>query len=397
MIIEPSIRSNICINAHPVGTRAFVRHQIEEAKALGTFCGPKRVLIIGGSSGYGLSSRIALAYGAGADTINVSFEQPPSGKRTGLAGWWNNIHFQELSVETGRIHKDFIADAFAAATKQAVADYIAETFGTIDLLVYSLASPVRMNETTGQLVRSSIKSLSEDVVGLTIDVSDLSVRELVVNPGTPAEVADTVYVMGGSDWQDWVHYLKHRNLLESGFKTIAYTYVGSSSTEAIYRGGTLGKAKDDLEDAARKMNEELKQSLAGEALISASKAVVTKASVFIPQMPVYVSCIYDVMIEKGIQESILAHKHRLFKTMVYGNDRLVDEKNRLRIDAFELDPAIQALAIAKMKNTPREQLTNLVGAKRFIEEFYQLNGFRIPSVDYLQDVDMDFWTAKQPK
>lgn len=397
MIIEPSIRSNICINAHPVGTRAFVQHQIEEAKALGTFSGPKRVLIVGGSSGYGLSSRIALAYGCGADTINVSYEQPPSGKRTGLAGWWNNIHFQELAEETGHIHKDFIADAFAAATKQAVADYIETTFGSIDLLVYSLASPVRMNETTGELVRSSIKSLSEEVVGLTIDVSDLSVRELIVYPGTEQEVADTVYVMGGSDWQEWVGTLERRGLLAQGFKTISYTYVGSVSTEAIYRGGTLGKAKDDLENTALRMNEKLRRTLSGEALISASKAVVTKASVFIPQMPVYVSCIYDVMIEKGIQESILAHKHRLFKTMVYGTDRLVDEKNRLRIDAPELDPEIQALALDRMKHTPREQLTGLVGAKRFVEEFYQLNGFRIPSVDYQQDVDMEYWTSKQPK
>jgi enoyl-[acyl-carrier protein] reductase/trans-2-enoyl-CoA reductase (NAD+) len=397
MIIEPSIRSNICINAHPVGTRRFVERQIEEAKALGTFPGPKNVLIIGGSSGYGLSSRIALAFGSDAATINVSYEQPPSGKRTGLAGWWNNIHFQELAAATGNIHKDFIADAFASKTKQDVADYIETTFGKIDLLVYSLASPVRFNEQTGQLVRSAIKSLGDDVVGLTIDVGDLSVRELTVTGGTKEEVEDTVYVMGGSDWQEWVRVLSERKLLNQGFKTISYTYVGGPSTEAIYRGGTLGKAKEDLEEAASIMDRKLKAELSGEALISASKAVVTKASVFIPQMPVYVSCVYDVMLEKGIQESILAHKHRLFKDMVYGNARLADQKNRLRIDAWELSPDVQAAAIDRMRNTPRELLTQLPGAKLFVEEFYQLNGFRIPNVDYSEDVDMEFWSAKQPK
>lgn len=397
MIIEPSIRSNICINAHPVGTRRFVERQIEEAKSLGSFRGPKNVLIIGGSSGYGLSSRIALAFCANASTINVSYEQPPSGKRTGLAGWWNNIHFQELAAKTGNVHKDFLADAFASKTKQDVADYIESTFGTIDLLVYSLASPVRFNEQTGQLVRSAIKSLGDDVVGLTIDVSDLSVRELTVTGGTNEEVEDTIYVMGGSDWREWIRVLSERKLLNHGFKTISYTYVGGPSTEAIYRGGTLGKAKEDLENAASIMNAKLKNDLSGEALISASKAVVTKASVFIPQMPVYVSCVYDVMLEKGLQESILAHKHRLFKDMVYGNARLSDEKNRLRIDAWELAPDVQAAAIDRMKNTPRERLTELPGAKLFVEEFYQLNGFRMEGVDYSLDVDMDFWIAKQPR
>jgi enoyl-[acyl-carrier protein] reductase/trans-2-enoyl-CoA reductase (NAD+) len=344
-----------------------------------------------------LSSRIALAFCANASTINVSYEQPPSGKRTGLAGWWNNIHFQELASETGNVHKDFIADAFANQTKQDVADYIERTFGSIDLLVYSLASPVRMNEQTGQLVRSAIKSLGDDVVGLTIDVADLSVRELTVTGGTKEEIEDTVYVMGGSDWREWVRVLSGRKLLNQGFKTIAYTYVGGPSTEAIYRGGTLGKAKEDLEQAAEDMNQALKRDVNGEALISASKAVVTKASVFIPQMPVYVSCVYDVMLEKGLQESILAHKHRLFKDMVYGTKRLVDAKNRLRIDAYELSPEIQAEAIARMKQTAREQLTKLPGAKLFVEEFYQLNGFRLEGVDYSQDVEMEFWTAKQPK
>ncbi|MDP2425478.1 MAG: trans-2-enoyl-CoA reductase family protein [bacterium] len=389
MIIEPAIRSNICINAHPLGSKQFVQNQIDEVKLLGTFPGPKNVLIIGGSSGYGLSSRIALAFGARANTINVSFESGPSGKRTGVAGWWNNIYFQQLAKETNRLHKDFNGDAFSQAMKNQVIDYIKHTLGSIDLVVYSLASPVRNNESTNQLVRSAIKAIGSEVSGKTIDIASRKVLDLTVQSASEEEIKDTVYVMGGEDWLFWIQALDQAGLLAKNAKTISYTYIGGETTTRLYRGGTLGKAKEDLEAKAVQIHELLTQKYQGEALISSSKAVVTKASVFIPQMPIYVSCIYEVMKKRGVHESITAHKHRLFKDMVYGNKRIVDDKKRIRLDHLEMDPSIQEEAIALMNKTTDQGLFDLDGTKLFIEEFYKMNGFGHPEVNYLQDISIE--------
>ena len=351
MIIKPTIRTNIFTNSHPLGCKEFVSKQIKEAKDLGSFTGPKNVLIIGGSSGYGLSSRIALAFGANANTINVSFESGPKGKRTGSAGWWNNIYFQELAEETGNTHKDFVGDAFSKEMKQQVIEYVKETFGKIDLVIYSLAAGARKNHETGEVVRSHIKAIGEPAVGKTIDLGTYDVKELVVNGANEQEILDTVYVMGGSDWFDWIDILDKNELLENNCKTISYTYIGGPTTEKIYRGGTMGHAKEDLEDKAFKLNAILNEKYNGEALISSSKAVATKASVFIPQMTIYVSCLYDVMTRNNVHESILEHKFRLFKDMVYGSNRILDSKGRIRLDHLEMDEQIQQETISLMKNS----------------------------------------------
>lgn len=394
MVIKPSVRSNFFTNAHPIGCKYMVEKQIDDVKKLGQFDGPKNVLIIGGSSGYGLSSRVSLAYGANSNTVNVSFESAPRGKRTGSAGYWNNIFFQNKAIDTGNIHKDFIGDAFSFETKETVLKYIKESIGKVDLIIYSLAAGARKNFETGDVVRSQIKTIGDSAIGNTIDISSLEVTELEITPANEQEIEDTVFVMGGSDWFDWVQYLSDNDALNNNFKTIAYTYIGGPTTEAIYRKGTLGKAKEDLESKATKLSKMLKEKYNGEALISSSKAVVSKASVFIPQMPIYVACLYDVMKKHNVHESILEHKYRLFKDMVYGDKRIVDNLGRIRLDHLEMDETIQVEVNELMNSLTNEDILNLPGTKDFLEEFYQINGFAIENIDYDLDTDLNQLTKK---
>lgn len=393
MIIKPSIRSNFFTNAHPIGCKEKLLQDIKRVKELDSYNGPKNVLIIGGSSGYGLGSRISLAFGANANTVNVSFESAPRGKRTGSAGYWNNLFFQEAALETNNIHKDFIGDAFSFETKQNVLDYIKENIGKIDLLVYSLASGVRKNFETGETIRSSIKSLGKPVTGKTIDIGEQRIYDLTVEPASEQETKDTVFVMGGSDWYDWVTFFKDNNMINDHFKTIAYTYIGGPSTEGIYRKGTLGKAKEDLEKNAVLMNNEL-SSINGEALISSSKAVVSKASVFIPQMPIYVACLLETMTLHNVEETILEHKHRLFKDMVYGSKRILDKEGRIRLDHLEMEPKIQKETLSLMNNLSDDEILSFEGTKKFLKEFYQINGFMIDGIDYSEEVDLEQLTKK---
>lgn len=389
MHITPTVRNNFFTNAHPEGCKLSIQSQINDVKRLGTFEGPKNVLIIGGSSGYGLASRISLAFGANANTVNVSFESAPRGKRTGSAGFWNNVFFQHFAKETGHIHKDFLGDAFSLETKEQVLNFVKQELGSVDLIVYSLASGVRKNYESGETIRSQIKTLGEPVVGKTIDIASLEVQELEVLPANEQETDDTVFVMGGSDWLDWIQFFDEQNALSNGVKTIAYTYIGGVTTGAIYRAGTLGKAKEDLEAKAQEMNTLLQKKYNGEALISSSKAVVSKASVFIPQMPIYVACLYNVMKAHGVHETILEHKYRLFKDMVYGGRRIVDSEGRLRLDHLEMDPVIQKETLELMMSLTDLDILNLQGTKDFLQEFYEINGFQIKGIDYEKEVDLE--------
>ena len=396
MIIKPSIRSNFFTNCHPYGCRQNVFNQIQEAKTFEKFKGPKNVLIIGGSSGYGLASRIALAFGAGSNTLNVSFESAPKAKKTGTSGWWNNIYFQEFAKETKNIHKDFIGDAFSKEMKENVMEYAKKHMGKFDLVIYSLASGGRLNYETNEIVKSHIKTIGEEAKGKTIDILDLEVKELTVTSATEQEVKDTVYVMGGSDWHDWIDILDQNDLLNKESKTISYTYVGGPTTEKIYRGGTVGKAKEDLEHHAVLMNELMKNKYNGEALISSSKAVATKASVYIPSMTNYISCLYDVMERKGVHESILEHKYRLFKDMIYGNKRIVDSQNRIRVDHLEMEEDVQKETVHMMETISNEDLLKLNGTKLFLRDIYQINGFEFENIDYEEEVDIDALSELEP-
>ena len=397
MIITPSIRSNIFTNSHPLGCQEFVLSQIREVKQQPQFVGPKNVLILGGSSGYGLASRIALAFGANANTINVSFESAPKGKRSGTAGWWNNIYFQEAAKETGRIHKDFVGDAFAQAMREDVIAYLLQKNIKVDLVIYSLAAGARKDDKTGETVRSHIKTIGGASIGKTIDVSKKMIEPLVVEDANQTEIDETVYVMGGSAWKDWIDELDHHNLLAKHVKTISYTYIGGPTTAKIYRNGTLGKAKEDLENTARNMHDYLADKYQGEALISSSKAVVTKASVFIPQMPIYVSCLYDVMMRHNVHESIVMHKFRLFNDMVYGNNRILDNKGRIRLDHLEMQEPIQTETVKLMSSLSDEELFKLDGTNAFFKEFYQIHGFDFDTIDYETPVDLSILAKRQPE
>ena len=389
MIIKPSMRSNFFTNAHPLGSEQFVLEQIKEAKASPPFKGPKNVLIIGGSSGYGLASRIALAFGANANTINVSYESGPKGKRTGSAGYWNNLYFQKHANETNTTHIDFLGDAFGKETKAIITKTIKETFGHVDLVIYSLAAGGRRNEETGDIVQSHIKTMGEPIHGKTIDIKSEKLIDITIDNATDQEIKDTVFVMGGSDWQDWINYLDKAEVLSEQAKTIAYTYIGGPTTQSVYRHGTLGQAKTDLEQKAKTLNTLLANTYKGEALISSSKAVVSKASIFIPQMPIYVSCLYDVMLKADKHESILEHKYRLFKDMVYGEDRLTDEENRIRVDHIEMEPSIQKATNDLMHSLDDNTLFDLKGTKHFLQQFYKISGFGYSNIDYEKDIDLD--------
>lgn len=389
MVIKPMIRSNVFLTAHPAGCYQHAQEQFSEAKRLPSFQGPKEVLIIGGSSGYGFASRVALAVNAGANTINVSYESGPKGERSGTAGWWHNLAFEKLMKDLPSIHHDFVGDAFSNQMKHQVIDHIIKTGRKIDLVIYSIAAGARFDETKQEVVRSHIKTIGEPIIGKTIDIATKSVKEITVTGAIQQEIADTVFVMGGSDWADWMQRLDAASVLAKGVKTIAYTYIGSDSTARIYREGTIGKAKEHLEQTARELNPFLLKKYQGEALISSSKAVVTKASVFIPQMPIYVSCLFEVMRKHGVHETILEHKYRLFKDMVYGDKRLVDDQGRIRIDHQEMDPHIQEEVIEMMRNITDEALLILDGTRRFLDEFHQIHGFGYTNIDYNQPITFE--------
>lgn len=389
MIIKPTLRNNLFLNAHPLGCAQYVEDLFTEAKQLPHFNGPKRVLIIGGSSGYGLSSRVTLAQNAQASTINVSYESKPKDQRTGTAGYWNNVAFLEQAKALNSKHFDIIGNAFSHQTKAITIQKIKETFGQIDLLVYSLASGARPNPDTGEVVYSAIKPIGEDLNGKTVDIASKEIRDIYIKAATREEIKGTVYVMGGEDWQLWVEALEAAGCIAKGFKTISYSYVGSGAMDKIYRSGTIGKAKDHLEDTALSMNTWLKDKYQGEAVISSSKAVTTKASVFIPGFVSYISCLFEVMKQLGNHESILAHKHRLFKDMVYGDKRLVDHKNRIRVDHYEMEPKVQEQTKHLLKQYQDESIFKLSGTQLFLTEVHHNNGFGYENIDYEQDVSLE--------
>jgi enoyl-[acyl-carrier protein] reductase/trans-2-enoyl-CoA reductase (NAD+) len=389
MLIKPSLRSNFFTNAHPIGIKKNIENLIDEVKTYPPFDGPKNVLILGGSSGYGLASRISLSFGSKSNTINVSFERPAKSNQSGSAGYWNNVFFRYFTKDTMQKHIDFNGDAYSLEMKQQVLNYVKENFGKLDLIIYSLASGRRKNPETGNVVNSFIKPLGKKAVGKTLDIANMEVVEITLDPANDQEIEDTVYVMGGSDWKDWVDFFDKNQALSKNFKTISYTYIGGKNTDEIYRKGTLGKAKEDLEQAAYQMNPLLKEKYQGEALISSSKSVVSKAGVFIPQMPIYVACLFDVMKAHGLHETTLEHKYRLFKDMVYGDKRILDEQKRIRLDHREMQDDIQEETQKLMNSLDDEAILKLNGTKEFLKEFYQINGFDMDGVDYEKDVNLE--------
>lgn len=387
MIIQPKIRSNICITSHPVGCAREVQRQIDYVKAKGPFAGPKRVLVVGASTGYGLASRIVAAFGSGAATLGVSFEKEGSAKGPGTAGWYNTLAFDHFAKQAGLVSASLNADAFSNDTKRQAADWIKQHLGQVDLLVYSLASPVRTDPETGVLYRSALKPRGADFTAKSVDPFTGQFAENTIPAASPEEEEATVKVMGGEDWELWVQALRERGLLAEGFLTVAYSYIGPEVTQAIYRNGTIGKAKEHLEATAGKLTEAL-AGVKGRALVSVNKALVTRASAVIPVVSLYVSVLYKVMKRLGKHEGCIEQMDRLFRTRLYAGGPIpTDAQGLVRMDDWEMDPVVQdeiRRIWDKIGPDTVEQYADLEG---FRLEFLQMHGFSVPGVDYEAEVD----------
>ena len=387
MIIEPRIRGFICTTAHPLGCAANVDAQIGYVTGhAGIAEGPKRVLVLGASGGYGLASRIVAAFGCGAATLGVSFERPPADSRTATAGWYNNHAFQARATARGLYAKTLDGDAFSDELKQQVVEAIAADLGQIDLLVYSLASPVRQHPRTGELHRSVIKPLGETFHVKTLNVAKGVVHEVDLEPADEAETEATVAVMGGEDWEYWIDALAQAGVLADGFRTVSYTYIGSELTWPIYWHATLGRAKEDLDRAAAAISGRLRE-VAGGAQVAVLKAVVTQASAAIPVVPLYNTLLFAVMKEQGSHEDCIDHVYRLFASGLYGASPEIDDVGRLRLDDWELAPGVQEEVLRRWSVVRTQNLDELGDLEGFRADFLRLFGFGMDGVDYAADLD----------
>ncbi|ANO32756.1 trans-2-enoyl-CoA reductase [Vibrio breoganii] len=390
MIIKPRIRGFICTTTHPVGCEANVKEQIAYTKAQGPVANaPKRVLVVGSSSGYGLSSRIAAAFGGGAATIGVFFEKPATEKKPGTAGYYNAAAFDKLAHEEGLYAKSLNGDAFSNEAKQKTIDLIKEDLGQIDMVVYSLASPVRKLPETGELIRSSLKPIGDTYTSTAVDTNKDQIIEASIEPATEEEIADTVTVMGGEDWELWINALSEAGVLADGCKTVAYSYIGTELTWPIYWDGALGRAKMDLDRASTALNEKL-SATGGTANVAVLKSVVTQASSAIPVMPLYIAMVFKKMREEGVHEGCMQQIYRMFSQRLYkadGTAAEVDESNRLRLDDWELREDIQQHCRDLWPQITSENIRELTDYQEYKDEFLSLFGFGVEGVDYEADVD----------
>lgn len=387
MIIQPRVRGFMCVTAHPAGCEANVRQQIEHVKAGGPIeGGPRKVLVIGASTGYGLASRITAAFGAGAATVGVFFEKEASEKKPASAGWYNAAAFHKLAEAEGLYARSINGDAFSSEVKRQVIDIIKRDLGEVDLVVYSLAAPRRLHPESGEVFTSTLKPIGKDISMRGINTDKEEIQEMQVPAATPEEIEQTVAVMGGEDWRMWIEALRGAGVLAQGVKTTAYTYLGAELTWDIYWNGTIGAAKKDLDRKAAGLREAL-APLGGEARVSVLKAVVTQASSAIPIMPLYLSLLFKVMKEAGTHEGPIEQVDLLFRESLYGSTPRLDAEGRWRADYKELEPAVQnkvAELWGRVETANLHELTDFAGYK---QEFLRLFGFGLPGVDYAADVD----------
>jgi enoyl-[acyl-carrier protein] reductase/trans-2-enoyl-CoA reductase (NAD+) len=387
MIIKPRIRGFICTTAHPKGCAAHVDEQIAEVRRRGAIAnGAKKALVIGASGGYGLASRIVAAFGCGAATLGVSFEKAPEENRTASAGWYNNRAFEARAHAAGLYAKTLDGDAFSDAMKVQVIDLIKRDLGQIDLLVYSVASPVRQHPRSGVLYRSAIKPIGEAYHVKTLHVDRGVVQDVDLEPATPDEIAATVAVMGGEDWEFWIDALHAAGVLAPGFKTLSFTYIGTELTWSIYWHATLGKAKEDLDRAARAISQRL-APLRGDARVVVLKFIVSQASSAIPVVPLYGSLLLRVMKDAGVHEDALEHIDRLFRTQLGSNTPRVDDARRIRMDDVELSDAIQGEVKRRWPIVATDNLAELADLDGFRADFLKIFGFGFAGVDYDEDLD----------
>ena len=387
MIIEPRMRGFICLTAHPKGCEQSVKNQIEYVKSKGTIDGAKKVLVIGASTGFGLASRITSAFGCNASTIGVFFEKPPAEGRTASPGWYNSAAFENEAHKAGLYAKSINGDAFSDEIKRQTLDMIKADLGQIDLVIYSLASPVRQHPKTGVLHRSVLKPIGDTFTNKTVDFHSGKVSEISIEPCSSDDIENTVAVMGGEDWKMWMDALKDAKLLSEGATTIAYSYIGPSLTEAVYRKGTIGRAKDNLETTAFEITDSL-ASIHGKAFVSVNKALVTQASSAIPVIPLYISLLYKIMKEEGVHEGCIEQIQRLYQDRLYTGAAVpTDEKGRIRIDDLEMRDDVQDKVAKLWSKATTENLEEIGDLKGYREDFYNLFGFDFDGVDYKADAN----------
>ncbi|TGD74110.1 trans-2-enoyl-CoA reductase family protein [Mangrovimicrobium sediminis] len=387
MIIKPRVRGFLCTTTHPVGCEANVKRQIDYVKAQGPIAdGPRRVLVIGASTGYGLASRISAAFGAGAATLGIFFEKEGTEKKPGTAGWYNSAAFHKFAEGEGLYAKSINGDAFSAEIKEKTIETIKADLGQVDLVVYSLAAPRRQHPVTGVVHNSTLKPIGNDTVQKGVNTDKEEVQDFHIEAATQEEIDNTVAVMGGEDWQMWIEALDEAGVLAPGAKTTAYTYIGEKLTWDIYWHGTIGAAKKDLDRRVVDIRARLAPN-GGDARVSVLKAVVTQASAAIPAMPIYLALLFKVMKERGVHEGCIEQVDGLFRDSLYSAQPFLDEEGRLRADRKELDPEVQAAVADLWQDINTETLRELSDFEGYRHEFLQLFGFEVDGVDYDADVD----------
>jgi enoyl-[acyl-carrier protein] reductase/trans-2-enoyl-CoA reductase (NAD+) len=381
------MRGFICLTAHPAGCEQNVKNQIAYVQSKGAIDGPKRVLVIGASTGFGLASRITSAFGSNAATLGVFFEKAPAEGKTATPGWYNSAAFEKEAIKAGLYAKSINGDAFSNEVKQQAIDLIKADMGQIDLVIYSLASPVRMHPSTGVLHRSTLKPIGGTFTNKTVDFHTGNVTQVSIEPANQEDIDNTVVVMGGEDWAIWMTALKEANVLAEGATTVAYSYIGPEVTEAVYRKGTIGRAKDHLEATAFEITKDL-ASLNGKAYVSVNKALVTQASSAIPVIPLYISLLYKIMKAEGIHEGCIEQIQRLYHQRLFTGQAVpTDDNGRIRIDDWEMRDDVQAKVAQLWKESTTESLPEIGDLAGYKQDFLNLFGFGLEGVDYLADTN----------
>lgn len=387
MVIEPRVRGFICLTAHPVGCAQNVKNQIAHIRSKGPLEGPKKVLVIGASTGFGLASRITAAFGSGAATIGVFFEKPAEEGKTGSPGWYNTAAFEQEAHAAGLYAKSINGDAFSDEIKAKTIDLIKSDLGQVDLVIYSLASPRRNHPKTGVAHMSVLKPIGKTFSSKTVNFHTGVVSDITIEPCTEEDIQNTVAVMGGEDWEMWTDAMLEAGVLAPGAQTVAFSYIGPAVTEPVYRKGTIGRAKDHLEKTAFTLADKMK-GIGGKAYVSVNKALVTQASSAIPVIPLYISLLYKIMKAEGVHEGCIEQMQRLFYDRLYtGQPAPTDAEGRIRIDDWEMRDDIQQQVAALWEQSNTETLPETGDLEGYRKDFFNLFGFEVTGIDYQADTN----------
>jgi len=386
MIIKPRVRGFMCITSHPIGCEANVKSQIDFVKSQRAIESPKRVLVIGSSTGYGLAARITAAFGGGASTLGIFFEKPGTERKSGTAGWYNSSAFHKFAEQDGLYAKSLNGDAFSDDVKERTIATIKEDLGQIDLVIYSLAAPRRQHPKTGEVFNSTLKPVGKDITMQGVNTDKEEIQEFSLEAANAQEIADTVAVMGGEDWAMWMDALGTAGVLAEGAKTTAFTYIGEKMTWDLYWDGTIGMAKKDLDSRVLSIRETLAVN-GGDARVSVLKAVVTQASSAIPVMPLYLAILFKEMKLEGTHEGCIEQLYRLFTECLYNDSPRTDEEGRLRVDELEMRPEVQDRVATVWAQITTENLSELTDFAGYKHEFLRLFGFQMEGVDYDAEVN----------